>query len=295
YRALNRCAEALPAYEKYLALKPESRFTERVKKEIELCRVKLGQNKPQPAQPTAAATGTPTTTPPPQSAGGQQAHPETAQGILHVAANLIGGEATDEATVKVDGLVRGATPMTIPVTAGVHKIDLARMGFESASTTVEVGPGERRDVELTINKLQQAAIVPIVSPTGSSQSTVPTEESSGPKKSYAKYGWILIGVAAATGAVGAGFGIAESKLHRDAVAADPSMTSRGYVDDKRHTGQIYGDVAEVGLAVGGAALLAGAIVFLIDPSRGETHAPQKYVVAPALDRNGGSLVATVRF
>ena len=293
YRALNRCAEALPAYEKYLALKPESRFTERVRKEIELCRTKLGLNKPQPTQPVAAGTPTP---PPPQSAGGQQAHPETAQGILHVAANLIGGEATDEATVKVDGLVRGATPMTIPVTAGVHKIDMARMGFESASATVEVGPGERRDVELTINKLAQAAIVPIVSPTGSSQSTVPaTEEPSGPRKSYAKYGWILIGVAGATGAIGAGFGIAESKLHRDAVAADPSMTSRGYVDDKRHTGQIYGDVAEAGLAIGGAALLAGSIIFLADPSRGETHEPQKYVIAPAINRNGGSLVATVRF
>ena len=289
YRALGRCTDALPAYEKYLALKPESRFTERVKKEIELCRTKLGQVKPQPAQPVAPPQPTQ------QPAGQGTPHPEMAQGILHVAANLIGGEATDEATVKVDGLVRGATPMTIPVTAGVHKIDLARMGFESASATVEIGPGERRDVELTINKLAQAAIVPIVSPTGNSQSTVPVDEPTGPKKSYAKLGWIVLGVAAVTGAVGAGFGIAESKLHRDAVAADPSMTSRGYVDDKRHTGQIYGDVAEAGLAVGGAALLAGAIILIADPSRGETHQAQKYVVAPAIDRNGGSLVATVRF
>ena len=50
YRALNRCVEALPMYEKYLALKPESRFTERVRKEIDLCRTKLGQNVPK-AQP----------------------------------------------------------------------------------------------------------------------------------------------------------------------------------------------------------------------------------------------------
>lgn len=118
YRALNRCADALPVYEKYLSLKPESRFTERVKKEIDLCRTKLGQAKPQPT--TAPVTTTPTP-PPTTTAPAQQPHPEMAQGILHVAANLIGGEATDEATVKVDGLVRGATPMTIPVTAGVHE------------------------------------------------------------------------------------------------------------------------------------------------------------------------------
>src|SRR5689334_15657886 len=96
YRAVNRCSDALPAYEKYLELKPESRFTERVRREIELCKVKLGQVTPTP-------TGTP------QASGGStgKAHAPEAQSILHVAANLIGGEATDEATVKVDGLVRG--------------------------------------------------------------------------------------------------------------------------------------------------------------------------------------------
>ena len=33
YRALNRCADAVPMYEKYLELKPESRFTERVRRD----------------------------------------------------------------------------------------------------------------------------------------------------------------------------------------------------------------------------------------------------------------------
>ena len=132
YRALNRCSDALPMYEKYLELKPESRFTDRVRREIDLCRAKLGQT-PLPPQRTARRTrrrGTP--------------HAPEAQGILHVAANLIGGEATDEATVKIDGLVRGATPLTIPVTPGVHKVHLSRIGFETANATVEVGPGERR-------------------------------------------------------------------------------------------------------------------------------------------------------
>ena len=43
YRALNRCNDAMPMYEKYLELKPESRFTDRVRREIDLCRAKLGQ------------------------------------------------------------------------------------------------------------------------------------------------------------------------------------------------------------------------------------------------------------
>lgn len=274
YRALNRCADALPMYEKYLELKPESRFTERVRREVDLCRAKLGQAPLPPRAETHTITGTP--------------HAPEAQGILHIAANLIGGEATDEATVKIDGLVRGATPLTIPVPPGVHKVHLSRSGFETANATVEVNPGERKDVELTMNKLpDEHPPIPV---------TTETPKDTGPKASYAKYGWILIGVAAAAGAVGAGFGIAESELHQQAVSADPSMTTRGQVNDKRDTGATYSALAYTGLGLGGAALAAAAIVFLVDPSRGETHAKQQYLtIAPTAGPTGGGVVATVRF
>jgi hypothetical protein len=275
YRALNRCNDAMPMYEKYLELKPESRFTDRVRREIDLCRAKLGQAPLPPRQETHTVTGSP--------------HAPEAQAILHVAANLIGGEATDEATVKIDGLVRGATPLTIPVTPGTHKVHLSRAGFETANATVELGPGERRDVELTMNRLpeEQRRIV-------TNADNAPKD--TGPKASYAKYGWILVGVAAAAGAVGAGFGIAESQLHGQAIAADPTMTTRGDVNSKRDTGATYGAIAYTGIGIGGAALLAAAIVFIVDPSRGETHVKQQYLtVAPSAGPTGGGVVATVRF
>lgn len=274
YRALNRCNDAMPMYEKYLELKPESRFTDRVRREIDLCRAKLGEAPLPPRVESHTTTGTP--------------HAPEQQAILHVAANLIGGEATDEATVKIDGLVRGATPLTIPVTPGQHKIHLSRGGFETANATVEVGPGERRDVELTMNKLaEEHPAIPAVSE---------TPKDTGPKASYAKYGWILVGVAAGAGLIGAGFGIAESGVHRDAVAADPSQTMRSDVNSKRDTGATYAALAYTGLGIGGAALLAAAIVFLVDPSRGETHARQQYLtIAPSAGPTGGGLVATVRF
>jgi tetratricopeptide (TPR) repeat protein len=275
YRALNRCADALPMYEKYLELKPESRFTDRVRREVDLCRAKLGQA-PLPARPeTHTTTGTP--------------HAPEAQGILHVAANLIGGEATDEATVKIDGLVRGATPLTIPVTPGTHKVHLSRGGFETATATVDVGPGERKDVELTMNKLADEH-PPIAA------AVEPTPKDTGPKASYAKYGWILVGVAAGAGAVGAGFGIAESSLHRDAVAAAPAETMRSQVNAKRDSASSYAAIAYTGIGVGGAALLAAAIVFLVDPSRGETHDKQQYLtIAPSAGPTGAGVQASVRF
>ncbi|MDB4968939.1 MAG: TonB-dependent receptor [Myxococcales bacterium] len=279
YRALNRCNDALPSYEKYLELKPESRFTDRVRREIDLCRAKLGQA-PLPQQ-----------RPESRPSSGGTPHAAEAQAILHVAANLIGGEATDEATVKIDGLVRGATPLTIPVTPGQHKVHLSRSGFETANATIEVGPGERRDVELTMNKLAVTELPPIISP---GPMTAPVD--TGPKVSYRKYGWILLGVALAATAVGAGFGIAESSLHRDAVAAEPSETDRTEVNAKRDTAASYSALAYTGLGVGGAALLAAAIVFIVDPSKGETHERQQYLtVAPLAGPQGGGLVATVKF
>lgn len=274
YRALNRCADALPMYEKYLELKPESRFTDRVRREIDLCRAKLGQAPLPPRVETHTITGTP--------------HAPEQQGILHVAANLVGGEATDEATVKIDGLVRGATPLTIPVTPGEHKIHLSRAGFETANATVVVNPGERKDVELTMNKLAEETH-PLVAPA----TTAPVE--TGPKPSYRKYGWLLLGIAAATAAVGAGFGIAESSLHRDAVAAEPMETPRSDVNNKRDSGSSYAAIAYTGLGVGGACLLAAAIVFLVDPSKGETHEKQQYVVTPAVTPQSAGVTATVRF
>jgi hypothetical protein len=295
YRALNRCADALPMYERYLELKPESRFTERVRREIDLCRAKLGQTTAPPAP-----SGT-------RSSGNGPAHASEAQSILHVAANLIGGEATDEATVKVDGLVRGATPLTIPITPGKHKINLTRAGFESASTTIDVAPGDRKDVELTMNKIAMAPLPPIASPV---HETAVSAADEGPKRSYKKYGWILLGVAAGAAAIGAGFGIAESAQHRDAVAAPPMETMRSDVNKNRDRGETYSAIAYTGLGVGGAALLAAAIVFIIDPSRGETHERQTYLAArprprasserqilvvPSVAPQGGGLLATVRF
>jgi tetratricopeptide (TPR) repeat protein len=270
YRALNRCAEALPNYEKYLELKPESRFTDRVRREIDLCRVKLGQA-PLPPRPSAPSTGP----------GTGHAEP---QSILHVAANLIGGEATDEATVKIDDLVRGATPLTIPVTPGVHKVQLARVGFETVSATVEIGPGERRDVELTMNKL---ALV-------EHQIAYADQLAQPPRPSYRKYAWIMLGVAAGSAAVGAGLGIAESQKYGQAAAAIKSQTDRATIDRLHADGSNYAVGAYLGLGVGGAALLASSILFIVDGSRKETHEVQRYVLAPLIGPQGGGLVATVR-
>jgi hypothetical protein len=274
YRAKNDCENALPMYEKYLELKPESRFTDRVRREIDLCRAKLNMQ-PLPDKPRPVHSG-------------QGYHAPEAQSYLHVAANLIGGEATDEASVRVDGLVRGSTPLTIPVTAGKHRVHLERPGFENADTVVDVPPGQRAEVELTMNKLAVEAIKPVVVEDDK-------KDDGKPKGSYRKYAWALMGVAGGMALMGAGFGIAESMLYRDAVAADKATTMRAEVDKNAATGANYAIGSYVGISVGGAALLASVILFIVDPSRKVTSDSARYALTPTVTRGGAGISAAVHF
>lgn len=275
YRAVDRCADALPMYEKYLELRPESRFSDRVRREIDLCRAKLGQA-PLPPRPAPSST----------RGGVGTAHPAQAQSYLHVAANLIGGEATDEASVRIDGLMRGSTPLTIPITPGQHRVHLERPGFESADAVVEVPPGQRAEVELTMNKLPEEPQQP---------EHVERPEDTAPKRSYRKAAWALLGVAGGLALMGAGFGIAESQLHRDAAVADRRTTERSRVDQLAAEGSNYAVGAYVGLAAGGVALATSVLLFILDPKRGASAEPQRFAVTPSLGPKGGSVAAQVRW
>jgi hypothetical protein len=278
YRALNRCSDALPMYEKYLQIKPESRFTDRVRREIDLCRAKLGM---QPLQER------------PHYGGGPY-RPGEAQSYLHVAADLIGGEATDEASVAIDGVIRGSTPLTIPITAGKHRVHLERAGFEKMDVMVDVLPGQRQEVELTMHKLTEPA-APAVAATEEERAAAER-----PKGSYRKYAWTMVGVAGALAIMGAGFGIAESHLYAQAITADRATTTRGQVQDDAATGSNFAVGAYVGLSVGAAALIASCVLFIADPARGETHAKQSYTkpsytIAPAVGAGSAGIAAAGRF
>jgi hypothetical protein len=274
YRAQGNCEAALPMYEKYLELKPESRFTDRVRREIDICRLKLNMA-PLPDRPR-------------QSGGSGSYHPPEAQAYLHVAANLIGGEATDEASVRVDGIIRGSTPLTIPITAGKHRVHLERPGFEPADAQVDVQPGQRAEVELTMNKLPESA-KPIV---GGPEEEKPDDR---PRGSYRKYAWSLLGVAGALGLMGAGFGIAESALYRDSLNLDKMVSTREEADRYLNDGSNFAISAYVGLSLGGGALIASVVLFIVDPSRRITSDGSGYKPLSRVPRVGAGATATVHF
>jgi len=275
-RALGRYAEALPMYEKYLALKPEGRHTERVRREIDFCRQKLGMA-PLPPTPTApSATGT---------------APAPAQGSIKLAVVLSGGGA--DAAVRVDGILRGATPLTIPTTPGIHTVRVERNGYEPVEREVTVKPGAELELTLSMTALPEAP-KPVVeqapSAGGSPALTFADAAEEAHKaaerdrarrarsKTLKRAAWALVGVAAVAGAIGAGFGIAESAAHRDATAVDMDTTPRAVVEEKLRDADKLAVGAWVGLSIGSAALLGAIGCFAADPLRGETHAPPRFAL-----------------
>jgi hypothetical protein len=60
--------------------------------------------------------------------------------------------ATPAASVVLDGTASGTTPIEAPVVAGSHTITLSAKGFVTRTTTVVVAEGERKKLDLSLEK-----------------------------------------------------------------------------------------------------------------------------------------------
>jgi hypothetical protein len=81
----------------------------------------------------------------------------------------------------------------------------------------------------------------------------------------------VLGAAAVGLALGAAFGILESANWQQATTLDRSTHVRSDLDAYLRRGQTYAALSWTGYAVGGAALAASAVLFLLDAERGEAH------------------------
>ena len=71
---------------------------------------------------------------------------KAASGLLVVTSPITG------ALVAVDGSSAGNAPTESVVGVGSHRIDVTREGFKSASSTVDMKPGEKKTVDLSLEK-----------------------------------------------------------------------------------------------------------------------------------------------
>ena len=116
-RAEKNCKEAITWFQAYLKLQPQGKWAPAVKQQIELCRQQLG----------LPALG--------------NLSPQQGTGVLVVSTNL------DSVTIKIDGLLRGVTPVEpLQVAPGKHTVLLYRQCYVPQTHTVDVIEGQVVDL-----------------------------------------------------------------------------------------------------------------------------------------------------
>ncbi|MEZ4224156.1 MAG: hypothetical protein R3B13_24620 [Polyangiaceae bacterium] len=217
----------------------------------------------------------------------------------------------DPATRAISGLVveRGSVTLnpavygvSVPMDAGTHTIVASAAGYESFTTQVVVKDGEKASVKIPALSAEASATaapdpapepVPAAAPpTPSPPPSVPPPRDTGTGDGQRTLGLVLGGVGVAGVVVGGVFGLSAINKNDDAKAFCP----RGNVCDDPKGVSLTEDakdaalVSNIAFGVGGAALVAGAVLYFTAPS--DTTALR---VTPVASRDSGLLLFGGRF
>jgi serine/threonine-protein kinase len=212
----------------------------------------------------------------------------------------------DAGTRALEGLVvehggKAVNPalygVSSPVDAGKHQVSVSAPGHEPWSSVVEVKDGAESRLAVPglvklappVTELPPEAAAPAPAP---APAAPPPDVDTGDGDGQRTLGLVLGGVGLAGVAVGSVFGISAINKNSDAEKLCP----RGDVCDDPDGVTLTDDAKRAALAsniafgVGGAALIAGAVLYLTAPSDKTTVA-----VAPALGPRGGFIQLGGRF
>lgn len=170
-----------------------------------------------------------------------------------------------EAHVRVDGRDLGPAPLKLQLRHGDHQVEAIAPDGRSARQVVEVRAGLPLDVAL--------ALPPPTPPTASAGVTEPplasdpgplATEREGPRRS--RVGWIPLGAGVVVAAAG-GVSLWQARVQYDRLS-DPSRPPLT-PDEERSavsTGKTLQTVGWVGVGLGAAAAVAGAVLLALPPS-----------------------------
>lgn len=175
-------------------------------------------------------------------------------------------DAPPGTTILRDGSPVGAPSLGVPlpVDPGEHVVVARTPDGVLHETRVRVAPGDHRAVVADVTTAPPMAHVAPAGP----PSIPPPSSSSPPAPATRTAAWIVGGVGLAglvAGAVAGGVVMGdrstiEAQCHSDRTCSPSGLSAASQ-------GRTFGLVSDVGFAVGGAGVLASAILFLVSPSR----------------------------
>ena len=163
--------------------------------------------------------------------------------------------------VAVDGEPAGTSPVSVRLAPGTHRVRAAQGGYQPLEREVELAPGGRVQLELSLVPLVPLAGGSERAPDAAVRDAVPP-----PKTQPRRWTWVATGLAAVSLAAGVTFGVsahqAEDKL-KDGTPRSPDQVQQVYDTAVARSNAANGFYAAAGIA--GAAAIA---LFFLEPHFG---------------------------
>jgi hypothetical protein len=197
--------------------------------------------------------------------------------------------------VSRDGLVLGDASLNtpLPVDPGEHTIRVEAPGFVAWETTVEAFAGKRASV--VVPDLDRAPVTQSVGAGDAGDDGSPPDRPAGPGRDYRTAGLIVGGVGAASMAVGAIFAGMYFSAAGECEGDSPAENCPSD-DPLRDQMATRGTISGITLVAGGAAVVAGAILYLTSTPAPETAADESEAwLLPTLSPRGGGVTGGFRF
>jgi hypothetical protein len=164
------------------------------------------------------------------------------------------------AAVSVDGESAGTSPVSVRLNPGTHRIGASHEGYQPLEREVELAPGGRVQLELSL-----VPLVPVASdraPEGAVHDTVAPL----PKLQPRRWTWVATGLAAVSLAAGITFGVSAHQAQntlKDGTPRTPDQVQQVYDTAVARSNAANGFYAAAGVA--GAAAIA---LFFLEPHLG---------------------------
>jgi tetratricopeptide (TPR) repeat protein len=169
------------------------------------------------------------------------------------------------ATLLVDGTPVGVTPYTAEFTPGAHTLSVSKPGYVDAQASVELPTDRATSVTLTLSETPRTPPKPAPAP-APPPATSPRDDGSTLAR-IEPLSWSLLGVGVGSLTAGVVFELSRASSEEEARKADDPVDAaeaQGAADSKHLTSMLL-------LGAGGAFTITGAILAVLDVSRGTPY------------------------